>query len=128
MTTPFIVLGIVALIPYLLAMLGGYLRYTKLGKLDSNHPRQQYQESTGIVARAWAAQQNAWEALIFFSVAVISAHLFDADASKAAAACWLFLICRILHAFFYLANWAYPRGLVTIVGLGACIYLFCLAL
>ena len=70
MTTPLIALVIVALLPYVLAGMGGPFRIKQFGKIDNNHPRQQYSQLTGMGGRVWAAQQNAWEALAIFTAAV----------------------------------------------------------
>ena len=62
MTTPFWCLLIVIAIPYLLAGLGGYLRYRQFGAIDNKYPRSQMAQAEGAAARAIAAQGNAWEA------------------------------------------------------------------
>ena len=75
MTTPLTCLLLLAAIPYLLAAVGGYFRVRQLGALDNNHPRIQATRLEGIAARAWGAQQNAWEALALFGTVAIVAHL-----------------------------------------------------
>lgn len=118
MTTPFCCLLIVAVMPYILAGLGGYFRMRQLGTLDNNHPRIQATRLEGIAARAWAAQQNAWEALAVFGVVVIVAHLVHADAEASATASLVYLATRFAHPVLYLANQATLRTLVFVVGLG----------
>lgn len=56
MTTPLWCLLAVAVFPYVLAGLGGYLRVQQLGSLDANHPRVQALELRDVAARAYAAQ------------------------------------------------------------------------
>ncbi len=118
MTTPFWCLLVVAVMPYVLAAVGGYFRVRQLGVLDNNHPRIQATRLEGIAARAWAAQQNAWEALGVFGAAVFLAHLTHADAAASATASQIYLATRIAHPILYLANQATVRTLVFIVGLG----------
>lgn len=118
MTTPFRCLLIVALMPYVLAGIGGYLRMKQLGVLDNNHPRVQAYKLEGIAARAWAAQANAWEALAVFGIVVIVAHLVHADPAASATAALVYLATRIAHPVLYLANLATIRTLVFVVGLG----------
>lgn len=127
MTTPFWCLLIAVLIPYVLAAAGGYFRMSQLGRVDNKHPRAQYAALEGTGARAWAAQQNAWEALPVFSVAVLVAHLAGADPGSSATAAVLFVIARILHPVFYMANQDLLRSTSFAVGFGACLWLFVLA-
>lgn len=127
MTTPFWCLLVVAVLPYVLAGIGGYLRVRQLGALDNNHPRIQATRLEGVAARAWAAQQNAWEALGVFGAAVFLAHLAGADAAASATASVLYLATRLAHPAVYLANLAMARTLVFVVGLGCLARLFLLA-
>ncbi len=127
MTRPLWCLMIVALIPWVLALLASYLRGRQLGRVDNHHPRIQVTEVTGVAARAYAAQMNAWEALGFFTAAVVTAHLAGADPVLSARAAILFLVARLFHAAFYLGNLAGLRSLATVVGLGSGIWLFTLA-
>ena len=50
---------IVALLPYVLAGVGGYFRRTNLGTVDNDNPRGQAALLEGAGARAYAAQANA---------------------------------------------------------------------
>lgn len=127
MTTPFWCLLIVAVLPYLLANLGGYFKFQQFGNLDNNHPRLQAARLEGIGARALAAQMNAWEALSVFSAAVFMAHLAHADPEASATAAKVFVATRIAHPAFYLADIAPARSAVFLVGLGALGRLFYLA-
>ncbi len=127
MTTPLWCLMAVSVFPFVLAGLGGYLRVKQLGSLDANHPRVQAFELRGVAARAYAAQQNAWEAVTFFGVAVVIAHLAGADPAQSATASVIFVVARILHAVMYISDLAPLRTLVFVVGLGCCVWLFRLA-
>jgi uncharacterized MAPEG superfamily protein len=127
MTTPFRCLFIVAILPYVLAGIGGYLRVKQLGHADNNHPRSQAAQLTGAAARALAAQANAWEALGVFGTVVIVAHLAGADPGKSATASLVYLATRFAHPVLYLANLATLRTLVFVVGLGAIAWLMALA-
>ena len=127
MTTPFWCLLVAAAMPYVLAGIGGYLRVQQLGSLDANHPRVQALELRGSAARAYASQQNAWEALAVFGAAVFMAHLAGADAGKSAIASIIFVVARLLHPMMYIANLAPLRSAVFVAGLGSCLWLFGLA-
>lgn len=127
MTTPFWCLLIAALMPYVLAGVGARYRIQQLGSLDANHPRVQARELEGIAARAYAAQQNAWEALTIFGLAVVVAHLARADPGWSATAAVVFVVARILHPILYISDQAALRTLAFIVGLLSCLTLFGLA-
>jgi uncharacterized MAPEG superfamily protein len=117
MTTPLWCLVLVALLPYVLSFAGAYFRQRQLGRIDNKHPRQQAAQLEGVGARAYAAQQNAWEALPFFTAGVVVSHLAGADAGTAANLSIGYLATRIVHPIVYLANLDLLRSLVFGVGL-----------
>jgi uncharacterized MAPEG superfamily protein len=127
MTTPFWCLLIAVLFPYVLAGIGGYFRAQQFGTLDNKNPRIQAAALEGVGARVYAAQQNAWEALLVFAAAVFVAHLAGANAQLAAIAAMVFILARVGHAILYLANLDMPRTGIFLVGLGSCVWLFVLA-
>lgn len=127
MTIPFWCLLVAALLPIVLSWVSGYYRQQQLGNIDNKHPRQQYAQLQGAGARAVAAQQNAWEALMIFTGAVLIAHLAGANGAQASMAALIFVAARALHAVFYLANWDILRSLAFVVGLGCSIWLYVMA-
>lgn len=127
MTIPFWCLLIVLIIPYVLAGVAGYFKTTQLGTLDNNNPRQQSAALTGAGARAFAAQQNAWEAMAVFTAAVLVAHFAGADAQMSANLAMAFVAFRLLHAVAYIADWATLRSLLFVGALASAIWLFILA-
>jgi len=127
MSIPFWSLLVAALMPIVLAWVGGYFRQKQLGVVDNKQPRAQYVLLKGAGARAVAAQQNAWEALAIFTVAVFVAHLAGADAATSALAAEIFIVARVFHAVFYIADKDALRSLAFIVGLGCSIWLFVMA-
>jgi len=127
MTAPFWCVLIAVFIPYVLAGIGGYFKQRQFGAIDNRHPRVQASALSGAGARAYAAQQNAWEALPVFGLAVVVAHVSGADPALSALASGLFIGARILHAVFYIADLAPLRSVVFLVGFGSCLWLFGLA-
>ena len=111
-------------IPYLLAGLGAKFRIDQLGTLDNTHPRVQANELRDVAARAYAAQQNAWEALAVFTAAVVVAHLAGADAGTSATASLVFIAARILHPIAYIANQPTLRSVIFFIGFVSCLTLF----
>lgn len=123
MPSLFVVLFIVSLLPMTLAVVGGYLRLKQFGKFDNNHPRQQQAQLTGLAARVYGAQQNAWEALVFYAVACMLAFFSSIDLYSLSYAAILFLCCRLLHPIFYMLNQATFRSMVFFVGWLANLYI-----
>lgn len=124
MTTPFWCLFVAAMLPIAISWINGYHRNQQLGTIDNKQPRVQASQLQGVGARGVAAQQNAWEALVIFACAVFVAHLSGATGQAATTASLVFIVARILHLVFYLADKDALRSLSFIVGLGCCIWLF----
>jgi uncharacterized MAPEG superfamily protein len=130
MATPLWCLLIVALLPYVLSFSGGYFRMREFGSIDNKHPRLQQAAMKGIGARAMGAQQNAWEALGFFTAVVAVLFLANPTAARGATAANLalvFLATRVVHPIAYLANVDILRSLVFLIGLGCGIALLWMA-
>jgi len=127
MTFPFWCLVVCCFLPYALAFTTGYFKSKQFGSVDNNNPRAQTALLEGTGARVNAAQQNAWEALTIFAVAVFVAHLAGADPENSSVAAGVFVATRVLHPIFYIGDFATPRSLTFLVGLGCLVWLFVLA-
>ncbi len=127
MTTPFWCLLAAIFIPYILAGSTVYFKNKQFGEVDMNNPREQAVRLTGQGARANAAQANAWEALAVFATAVLVAHFAGADPGTSATAALVFIVARILHPVFYIADNQPLRTASFAVGFGCCLWLFYLA-
>jgi len=130
MTTPLWCLLIVALLPYLLSTVGGYFKMRQFGTIDNKHPRIQATKLEGVGAREHAAQQNAWEALGFFTAVLAVLHFANPEAARSSTAANLslvFLATRLLHPILYVANLDIARSSVFLIGLGCGIWLLWLA-
>ena len=117
MTVALWCLVVVMFIPVPLAMVGGYFRGKAFGQADNKNPRAQAAKLEGIGARAYAAQQNAWEATAVFTVAIVVTHLSGVPADAAAPWAIAFVACRVLHPIFYLADIDKARSLAFVGGL-----------
>lgn len=127
MTIPLWCLAVVMFLPYLLAGYADYLRIRQFGSMDNDDPRTQSAKLEGVGARAWAAQQNAWEALPFFAAAVVIVHL----SGVRGGADWpamIFAASRVAHAGCYLAGLSTLRSLAFMVGLVAVLWMVVLAI
>ena len=127
MPTILITLFVVAIFPLVLAWLGGYFRMRQLGAIDNKHPRIQYAKLDGAGARAFAAQQNAWEALAIYTVAVFIAFASGVDLHTLTTPALVFITARVLHPVLYIANLDKLRSLAFVVGFFSCVYIFYVA-
>ncbi|WP_251978453.1 MAPEG family protein [Salinicola avicenniae] len=127
MNLPLWCLLITALLPFWLAFWGSHVRRRELGHMDNHHPRQQYAQMTGMGARLWAAQQNAWEALALFTAAVVAVQT-TGGGWLADVASVVFVLARIAHALCYAFDRATLRSSVFIVAFLAVLCLFFTAL
>ncbi|MEQ9208309.1 MAG: MAPEG family protein [Pseudomonadales bacterium] len=122
-----VTLFILALFPIVLSSFGGYFRVKQFGHLDNNHPRIQQAKMEGPGARAIAAQLNAWEALIFYSLVILIAFASGVDLYSLTLPGLVFLVARLLHAVFYIFNLATLRSIAFGIGFFDCIYIFAVA-
>lgn len=97
-------LTIVLVLPIILALSSIPFRIKQFSNVDLNNPRGQAALMTGVGARIVDAQKNAWEALIFFAVALFIATSNGVQPAEISTACMIFVAMRLLHVIFYLAN------------------------
>lgn len=127
MTVALWCLVVVAGLPLLPAGIADYLRKRQFGNIDNRDPRGQSERLEGAGARAWAAQQNAWEALPVFAVCVLIAHVTGVDPGAATLPALVFVAARIAHLAFYLADLSTLRSLSYLVGVVSCVRLVVLS-
>ena len=94
---------------------------------DNRNPRDQQARLTGWGRRALAAHQNSFEVTPLFAVAVITAHLFQADAYWSAVWATIFLVSRVFYIVFYIRDVNLLRSTVWMIGIVSCVALFFLA-
>ncbi|WP_374351580.1 MAPEG family protein [Chitinimonas sp.] len=130
MTISYACLLIAVLLPYV------WVVCAKAGiKIDgeprgyNNHaPRAQQEQLQGWRRRAVWAHNNAFEALPGFIAAVLVAAHAGVAVGRINVAALLFVLVRVLHGIFYLADQAMLRSLSWLIGIGAVAYLFAQAL
>lgn len=128
MKTAIVVLLCLSVFPYIMAGISGYYRQKQFGKIDNQNPRGQYAKLHGVGARAVAAQQNSWEALGFYSAALLAVVASDVIVEHLAQAALVVLIGRIFHAVFYLANVDKLRSVCFAIAIAPSFYLFYIAI
>ncbi|MDB6062747.1 MAG: putative rane protein [Verrucomicrobiaceae bacterium] len=102
-------------------------RKKQFGYADNKLPRAQQQQTTGIAARALGAHQNAWEALMMFAPIVFVAQIAGADPVKAGLTGIAFVVIRVLHGIFYIADLDALRSISFLVGIACLIRLVVLS-
>lgn len=83
---------------------------------DNAQPRQWLAQQEGFRARAVAAQQNSWEALLLFAIAVLVAHVILGPSDSVNQMAVGFVVARLAYIVAYVVNWAMARTLVWLVG------------
>lgn len=95
---------------------------------DNKQPRAWLATQTGFRARANAAQANSWEALAVFGPAAALALVRDVPSSTLEPLALLILVTRVVYIGCYLADAAFLRSVVWLLGYLLCLALFVLAL
>lgn len=114
--------------PIVCSWIGGYFRHKQLGTVDNKYPRLQVAKLEGPGHRAYAAQQNCWEALAMFSAALLAVHMSGMALEAITTLCLVFVIARLVYIACYLADLDVMRSLSFLVSFGICISLFYKAL
>lgn len=104
-----------AMLPYVWTVVA---KLSGSGRFDNNDPRAWLaRQKNPRTARANAAQMNAFEAFPAFAAAIILAQLAGVDHPRIALLAVIFIIARILHGVFYVADTASLRTAVWFIGL-----------
>ncbi len=94
---------------------------------DNRRPREWLAKQQGWRARAHAAQQNSWEALIVFAAGVLTAQVAGAPQARVNLVALVFIAARVLYIVLYVTDRSTARSLVWSVGFLASLALFWLA-
>lgn len=119
MTTAYWCVLIAGLLPYVATLTA------KSGaRFDNARPREWLAQQTGYRSRANSAQQNSFEAFPLFAAAVIVAHLTGAPQPRVDLLAVVFVVARLAHLGFYLANLPTLRSLAWFAGIGSAVAIF----
>ena len=91
------------------------------GGYDNHNPRLQQAQLSGWGKRAVAAHQNSFEAFPPFALAVLVAHVGDADPTVLHVLATGFLVLRIAYQAAYLADLATLRSLLWTAAAACCV-------
>lgn len=117
---------VASLLPFIMAMvakLAGGFRFS-----DNANPRDFLARTSGMAARANAAQQNSYESLPIFLVAVVVAMLFFVPQGVINKLAWLYVLIRIGYCAAYITNLALFRSILWLLSLACSFMLFYLAI
>lgn len=98
------------------------------GRYDNRHPREQQKRLTGFGARAKAAHENCFEALMMFSPGVLALLAIGQVGALAENLALAFVIARVGYLFSYWFDQHILRSSFWFVGFGASIWLLWLAI
>ena len=118
---------IIAFLPYL-AKLPLVWAMQRAGGYNNHYPRQQQSQLTGFGQRCTAAHYNSFEALAFFSVAVLMVIAVGQVSDTMQLLAWSFVACRVAYLFCYWLDWATARSLIWLASMASAISLMLTAL
>ena len=95
---------VAVILPYIWLPVAFGERAKQFGNVDNKQPRSQVAKLEGKGARAYAAHQNAFEALAVFAPAVLTAAVAKADPMLSGALAVTWVVCRFLHGVLYIAD------------------------
>lgn len=102
----------------------GYAKVNGGRGYDNSKPREWLETRKGRAQRANWAQQNSYEAFPPFAAAVIVAHLTNAPQMTIDLMAGAFIVMRIAHGCFYIADMSTLRSVAWVAGYGLTVALF----
>ena len=93
-------------------------------KVKNRDPRLGEAKLTGYQQRAYWAHCNAFEALPAFAAATIIAHLLHYQQNYIDNIAIVFIVCRVLHGIFYIADKPTLRSLAWFIAFACIISMF----
>lgn len=115
MNTLILITFISTLLPFLAKIPVGLAMHRK-GGYDNRHPRQQQSQLTGFGARALAAHQNSFEALIIFGIAMATAMATNTTNEVVIYLGVTHLVARVLYCVLYWFDINIIRSIVWGIG------------
>ena len=86
------------------------------GKYNNRYPRSQQATLDGFGARAKAAHENCFEALILYAPGVLAVLALDVATQWAQACAVTFIVARIMYVLMYLLDIHLLRSVFWLVG------------
>lgn len=114
------------LLPYVFTIIAKFVGGFK--PKDNQNPRTFLANTTGLAARANAAQQNSFESLPLFLAAILMAEYMVVQQAVIMTFGIAYLILRVLYGICYLANWAMLRSIIWLLSMLCPIFLLILVI
>lgn len=109
-------------------LIAALLPYVPFGlaqrSLDPNTPRTRVPQLQGLAARAYGAHANAFETFPPFAAAVIISFLAEGASATVDRLACIYIVARIAHMGFYLADRQPLRSAAFFVGLLVVVAIF----
>lgn len=118
MTTLLLCLFIATLMPILAKAPLAVAQNRMKGGYDNKHPRAQQAQLTGFGARAKAAHENCFEALIMFTPGVLACAITNTVGPLITTLAIVFVIARVFYLIAYWYNIHIMRSSCWLVGFG----------
>lgn len=128
MTTILICLLIATIMPILAKAPLAFAQNKQQGGYDNRHPRSQQHALVGFGARAKAAHENCFEALIMFTPGALAVIALDQVGPLAQYLCLAFILARVAYLFSYWFDYHLLRSLCWSIGFFCSVGLICLTL
>jgi uncharacterized MAPEG superfamily protein len=109
---------IAALLPLVcagIAKVGMFGKPLREGGYDNKNPRAWWARQTDWRARANGAMANSFEALPFFFVAIVIAHLLGAHQAWVDILAFLFVVLRVMYIMMYVSGMGTARTVLWIL-------------
>ena len=90
---------------------------------DNENPRAFLAQTTGLAARANAAQQNSFESLPLFIAAILMAEYMVIPQGITMMLGIAYLVLRVIYGMCYLCNWATLRSIIWVLSMACPILL-----
>ena len=128
MTAELTVLALAALLQSVQILLAGAAMSRDVGPAWNTSPRDTEPDFSRRTLRLRRAVDNHFEALIFFTIAVVVVTLSGAAGALTAACAWIYLAARVLYVPAYAYGWSPWRSVIFGVGCTATLVMILAAL
>ena len=117
---------IACLMPYVFTMIAKIAAGFKVQ--DNQNPREFLAKSTGLAARANAAQQNSFESLPLFIAAILMAEYMVIPQGITMMLGIAYLVLRVIYGMCYLANLSTLRSIIWFLSMACPILLLAIVI
>lgn len=121
-------LALAALLQSVQIALAGAVMNRDVGPAWNTGPRDTQPEFSPLTGRLRRAVSNHFEALCFFTIAVVVVTLSGATSTLTATCAWIYLAARVLYVPAYAFGWTPWRSVIFGIGFAATLVMILAAL